>query len=198
MKMRPTQCVPSRRSRRYGRAALSRAAFSRVAFSRAAFSRAALWIAAFALAPSSRSAAGTAPAAGAVPSVTDVAFHDGADVPIQALAFFPVVVLNADRAPPDAVRALAQMGSHPVARLAAQPRKVPDDLLGARGASPSRATRARSSRSLLVRPPPRAGRRAPSPRRLRRCAPSGRKDRCCSPPIHTSPSRQRRSFLPWS
>ena len=40
-----------------------------------------------------------------------------------------MVVLNADRAPPDAVRALAQVGSHPVARLAAQPRKVPDDLL---------------------------------------------------------------------
>ena len=61
--------------------------------------------------------------------MTDVAFHDGADVPIQALAFFPVVVLNADRAPPDAVRALAQVGSHPVARLAAQPRNAPDDLL---------------------------------------------------------------------
>ena len=111
-----------------------------------------LSIGAFALAASSGSAAGTAPAGGAAPPVTDVAFHDGADVPIQALAFFPVVVLNADRAPPDAVRALARAGSHPVARLAAQPRNAPDESRSrARGASPSPATRARSSRSLRVR-----------------------------------------------
>src|SRR5205085_356104 len=83
-------CVPSRRSRRDGVVVWS--------------------IGAYVLAASSGSAAGTAPGAGAAPPVTDVAFHDGADIPVQALAFFPVVVLDADRAPPDAVRALARAG----------------------------------------------------------------------------------------
>src|SRR3954468_6529562 len=109
MMRRPTQCVPCRRPRRDGLIALS--------------------IGAFALAAWSGSAAGTAATGGAAAPVTDVAFHDGADVPIQALAFFPVVVLNADRAPPAAVRALAQAGSHPVARVVAQQRSVPADLL---------------------------------------------------------------------
>src|SRR4051794_30028965 len=109
MTRRPTQCVPSRRPRREGLVALS--------------------IGAFALAASSGSAAGTASSGGAAAPVTDIAFHDGADVPTQALAFFPVVVLNADRAPPAAVRTLAQAGSHPVARLTAQPRSAPRDLL---------------------------------------------------------------------
>ena len=107
MKTRPTQCVPSRRSRRYGRAALSRAALSRAALSRVALS-----VAALALAASSRLAAGTAPAAGAAPSVTDVAFHDGADVPIQALAFFPVG--GAERGPrPARRRARARADGQP-------------------------------------------------------------------------------------
>src|SRR3954468_15641104 len=111
MMRRPTQCVPCRRPRRDGLIALS--------------------IGAFALAAWSGSAAGTAATGGAAAPVTDVAFHDGADVPIQALVFFPVVVLNADRAPPAAVRALAQAGSHPLARLAVQPRSAPADLLAA-------------------------------------------------------------------
>jgi hypothetical protein len=75
------------------------------------------------------SAAGTLPAGGEPPPITDVAFHDGADVPVEALAFFPVVVLDAERAPPAAVRALARAGSHPVGRLAMQPRSTPDDLV---------------------------------------------------------------------
>src|SRR5436190_20670572 len=109
MTRRPTQCVPSRRPRRDGLIVLS--------------------IGAFALAASSGSAAEIAAAGGAAAPVTDVAFHDGADVPIQALSFFPVVVLNAERAPPAAVHALAQAGSHPLARLAVQPRSAPADLL---------------------------------------------------------------------
>src|SRR3954454_9663080 len=109
MTRRPIQCVPCRRPRREGLVALS--------------------IGAFALAASSGSAAGTASSGGAAAPVTDIAFHDGADVPTQALAFFPVVVLNADRAPSDAVRALAHAGNHPVARLAAPPRIGRDDLL---------------------------------------------------------------------
>lgn len=69
MTTRPTQCVPSRRSRRDGFVVLS--------------------IGALALAATSGAAAGTAPAGGEAAPVTDVAFHDGADLPIQALAFFP-------------------------------------------------------------------------------------------------------------
>src|SRR3954467_3596061 len=111
MTRRPTQCVPSRRPRRDGLVTLS--------------------IGAFALAASSGSAAGTASSGGAAAPVTDVAFHDGADVPIQALAFFPAVVLSADRAPPAAVRALAQAGRHSPARPAVQPRSAPADLLAA-------------------------------------------------------------------
>ena len=178
MTTRPTQCAPDRRSRRDGRIVSS--------------------IGAFALALASGSAAGTAPVGGEAPPVTDVAFHDGVDVPIQALAFFPVVVLSADRAPPEAVRGLARAGSHPVARLAAQPRNAPDDLL----ARARRLAVAGYEGALLEIPPgrapPQGGRRAPSPRRSRRCAPSGRKGPCCWPPIRRSPSRLHRSFRVWS
>jgi polysaccharide biosynthesis protein PelA len=63
------------------------------------------------------------------PLATDVAFCDAADVPVDALAFFPLVVLNADRAPPAAVRALAAAGSHPIARLAWPSGGSPEALL---------------------------------------------------------------------
>jgi hypothetical protein len=107
MTKRPSQRVPRRCSGRDGLIVLS--------------------VGAFAAAVSPGSAGGTSPALTATP-ITDVAFHDGADLPIQALAFFPVVVLDADHAPADAVRALARAGSRPLARMAAQPRKPIDDL----------------------------------------------------------------------
>jgi hypothetical protein len=59
-----------------------------------------------------------------VPVVEDVAFYEGAELPLEALAFFSAVVLDATRVVPDAVRALARTGSHPIARLPLQ-----DDLL---------------------------------------------------------------------
>src|SRR5436305_12445620 len=85
-----------------------------------------------------RSAQGAAPQPGTAPNapaepgalpLTDIAFFDGADVPVDALAFFPVVVLRGDRATPESVRALARAGSHPVARLSWPSTGPPDELL---------------------------------------------------------------------
>ena len=100
---------PPRRTRRDGRVVLS--------------------IGALAVATSPGFAAGTATGRVEAAPITDVAFHDGADLPVEALAFFPVVVLDAERAPSDAVRALARAGSHPAARLAMQPAGTPADLV---------------------------------------------------------------------
>ncbi|HVT09391.1 MAG TPA: hypothetical protein VHO67_18150, partial [Polyangia bacterium] len=68
---------------------------------------------------SPRSAQGAAPPPDAgPPALTELAFFDGPDVPVDALAFYPAVVLNAERATSASVRALARAGSHPLARLA--------------------------------------------------------------------------------
>ncbi|HSS37139.1 MAG TPA: hypothetical protein VLT58_00075, partial [Polyangia bacterium] len=85
-----------------------------------------------------RSAHGAAPQPPTVPErpaefrplpVTDIAFFDGADAPIDALAFFPLVVLDGGHATPGSVRALARAGSHPIARLAWTPGGSAGDLL---------------------------------------------------------------------
>ncbi len=94
-------------------------------------------VAAVAAATSSGSSVGPRLAQGAGPApvdagprpLTDLAFFDGADAPLDALAFFPAVVLNAERATPASVRALARAGSRPIARLAWPASGAPADLM---------------------------------------------------------------------
>ncbi len=59
-----------------------------------------------------------APARAAAPAVDDVAFYDGADDLVDALAAFSTVVLNPARATADTVGGLARAGSRPVGKLA--------------------------------------------------------------------------------
>jgi hypothetical protein len=70
-----------------------------------------------------------APARGAAPAVGDVAFYDGGDNLVDALAVFSAVVLNPERATPDIVGGLARAGSVPLGRLTVAEGGSRDDLL---------------------------------------------------------------------
>ena len=63
-----------------------------------------------------------------VPALTDVAFYEGSVVPVDALAFFSAVVMDAGRAPVESVGALAHAGTRPLARLSMTAGSRADDL----------------------------------------------------------------------
>jgi hypothetical protein len=71
----------------------------------------------------------SAPALGAAPPVDDVAFYDGGDDLVDALAAFSTVVLNPARATADTVSRLTRAGSRPLGRLSLASGKGLDDLL---------------------------------------------------------------------
>jgi hypothetical protein len=80
-------------------------------------------------APSDAGAAATTRLPPSAPALTDIAFYDGAVVPVDALAFFSAVVLDAGRAPVESVGALAHAGTRPLARLSMAMGSRPDDLV---------------------------------------------------------------------
>jgi hypothetical protein len=102
-------------------------------------------------------------ASGAAPVLEDVAFYDGADDLVGALAFFPAVVLNPARAPEPLVRALAAAGSRPLGRLPLPNGAARNDELLA---AARRLAVAGYEGALLEPAPAQRGTAAPTPRAI--------------------------------